>query len=159
MITTIMSNKVETTALKFSQTPFSSALITLMSLFCQFLNWFAFEKLGYPWWIALITPLVLCMMYHFVQLDAGEKNGYSRMFVFIFSVAVPLLLGIIITLILFLGNSELSTFNSNIEYKGTVREIISLYSGRISVTSLYLFVFALIDIPLLGVCDKARKNE
>lgn len=156
---TRMKNKAEETALRFGQSPFSAAVVTLLSLFCQFLNWFAFEKTGYPWWVALITPLVLCAMYHFVQLDAGGKSGYSRIFVFIFSAAVPLLLGIFVTLAVYLGDPQLSTFSADKEYTGTVRELVSLYSGRIAVTSAYLFVFALADIPVLRACDKARKCQ
>ena len=154
-----MSNYTETTALRFGQSPFSAAVITVSSLFCQFLNWFAFEKIGYPWWVALITPLALCAMYHFVQLDAGGKSGYSRIFVFIFSAAVPLLLGIFVTAAVYLGDPDISTFSADKEYTGTVRELISLYSGRIAVTSLYLCAFALVDIPVLKVCGKARKSK
>lgn len=158
MITT-MSNKTETTSLSFRQSPFSAAVITVLSLFSQFMNWFAFEKLDYPWWVTLITPLLLCAMYHFVQLDAGGKNGYSRIFFYVFSAAVPLLLGIFLTLAVYLGDPDLSTFNYEAEYTGTPRELISLYSGRIAITSLYVTVFAAMDIPVLKMCDKARKSR
>jgi hypothetical protein len=153
-----MRNNTEETPLRFRQSPFTAALITVLSLFCQFLNWFAFEKTGYPWWVALITPLLLCAMYHFVQLDSGGNSGHSRIFVFIFSAAVPLLLGIFLTLAVFLADPDISTFNPETEYRGTVRELISLYSGRTAVTSLYLCVFALIDIPLLRAAGKAGKS-
>lgn len=154
----MMRNNTEETSLRFRQSPFTAALITVLSLFCQFLNWFAFEKIGYPWWVALITPLLLCAMYHFVQLDSGGNSGHSRIFVFIFSAAVPLLLGIFLTLAVFQADPDISTFNSETEYRGTVRELISLYSGRTAVTSLYLCVFALIDIPLLRAAGKAGKS-
>jgi hypothetical protein len=144
-----MSNCSAASALRFSQSPLSAAVITALSPFCQFVNWFAFEKIGYPWWVALVTPLLLCAMYHFVQLDAGGNSGYSRVFVFIFSAVVPLLLGIIVTSAVFVSAPEISTFNGEAEYKGSLNELISLYSGRIAVTSAYLSVFALIDIPLL----------
>jgi hypothetical protein len=155
-MTTKMKNNTEAAQLRFTQSPLSAAVITVLSLFCQFLNWFAFEKIGYPWWTALITPLLLCAMYHFVQLDAGGNSGYSRIFVFIFSAAVPLLLGIFLTLAVFLGSPDISTFNPEAEYRGTAAELISLYSGRFAVTSLYLCVFALIDIPVLRACDRRR---
>ncbi|MDO4863159.1 MAG: hypothetical protein Q4A05_03215 [Ruminococcus sp.] len=152
-----MSKNSENTALRFRQSPFSAAVMTVLSLFCQFLDWFAFEKIGYPWWVALITPLLLCAMYHFVQLDAGGNSGYSRIFVFIFSAAVPLLLGIFVTVAVYLGDPQISTFSADREYTGTVRELISLYSGRIAVTSAYLCAFALVDVPVLKACDKARR--
>jgi hypothetical protein len=155
-MTTKMKNNTEAAQLRFTQSPLSAAVITVLSLFCQFLNWFAFEKIGYPWWTALITPLLLCAMYHFVQLDAGGNSGYSRIFVFIFSAAVPLLLGIFLTLAVFLGSPDISTFNPEAEYRETAAELISLYSGRFAVTSLYLCVFALIDIPVLRACDRRR---
>lgn len=158
-MTTIMNKNSAASSLRFPQSPLSAAVITVLSLFCQFLNWFAFEKIGYPWWTALITPLLLCAMYHFVQLDAGGKSGYSRIFVFIFSAAVPLLLGIFLTLAVFFGNPDISTFDPEAEYRGSVPELTALYSGRFIVTSLYLCVFALIDIPILRACDRKRRCE
>ena len=147
------------TELRFYQGPVSAVIITLMSLFCQILNWLILEKMNYPWWVGLITPLMLCAMYHFVQLDAGEKNGYSRIFFFIFSAAVPLLLGILITAAVFYADPNISTFDPAAESKGTVQEIVSLYMGRIAVTSLYVTVFAIIDIPILKAKDKAGKSK
>ena len=157
-MTTKMNDKSDRKSLRFEQNPFTAAVITVLSLFCQFLNWIAFEKLGYPWWVALITPLILCAMYHYVQLDAGKKGGFSRIFVFIFSAAVPLLLGIFLTLAIYFGSPGLSTFDPEAEYRGTVRELISLYSGRTAVTSLYLCVFALIDRAVMRACGKTGKS-
>lgn len=154
-----MNERQEITVLHFHEGMFSAVVITVLSLFAQWLNWFAFEKIGYSWWIALITPLILCMMYHFVQLDAGGKSGFSRIYFFIFSAAVPFLLGILLTILIYLGDPDISTFNPEAEYAGTVQELISLYSGRISVTSLYLMIFAAIDIPILRASDKAGKSR
>lgn len=155
-----MSDKrKEDTALRFYQGPVSAVVITLMSLFCQILNWLALEKMDYSWWVGLITPLILCAMYHFVQLDAGKENGYSRLFFFIFSAAVPLLLGISVTAAVFLGNPDISTFNPEASFNGTAQEMLSLYTGRIAVTSLYVTIFAVIDIPILKARDKAGKNK
>lgn len=147
------------TELRFYQGPVSAVVITLMSLFCQILNWLILEKMDYPWWVGLITPLMLCAMYHFVQLDAGKENGYSRIFFFIFSAAVPLLLGILLTAAVYLGNPGISTFDPAADFNGTAQEIISLYTGRIAVTSLYVTVFAVIDIPILKAKDKAGNGK
>ena len=45
-MTTKMKNNTEAAQLRFTQSPLSAAVITVLSLFCQFLNWFAFEKIG-----------------------------------------------------------------------------------------------------------------
>lgn len=137
----------------------TGAVIALLSLFAQCINWVLFEKIGYSTVISLLTPLVLCLMYHLVQLDAGKNGCFSRSFFFIFSSAVPFIFGLVLTLVMLLLNPGISTFNPDAEYKGTVQEVISVYAGRFMVTSLYLAVFALIDIPVLKYIDKKRETK
>ncbi|MBQ8959698.1 MAG: hypothetical protein IJ071_00555 [Ruminococcus sp.] len=144
-----MSDKKQESRLKYRAAPLTALVITLLSLFCQWVNWLAFDKLGYSWQIALITPLILCLMYHFVQLDAGREGSFSRGFFFVFAVVVPLIFGLLVTGIMILADPELSLFDPSAEYKGSVQEAIATFSGRAVLTSLYLAVFALIDIPLL----------
>ncbi len=48
-----MRNKTEKGVLKFRESPFTALVITVLSLFCQFLNWFAYEKISYAWGITL----------------------------------------------------------------------------------------------------------
>ena len=139
--------------MQFKQTWLTGLVITLMSLFTQWVNWFIFEKIGYDEVYTLLTPLVLCFMYHLVQLDAGGKDTFSRKFFFIFSSVVPFMFGLLVTLIMLLLDPGISTFSPDTPYTGTVPEVISTYAGRFMVTSLYLAVFALIDIPLLRYSD------
>ena len=75
-----MSDKKQESRLKYRAAPLTGLVIFLLSLFCQWVNWFAFDKIGYSWYFALITPLILCLMYHFVQLDAGREGSFSRDF-------------------------------------------------------------------------------
>ncbi len=145
--------------MQFRQTWTSAFVITMLSLFSQWLNWFAFEKLGYDAVFTLVTPLILCLMYHLVQLDSGGNNDFSRKFVFIFSVAVPFLVGLIITLVLLLLDPGISTFNPEADYKGTAAEVISTYAGRFMLSSLYMAVFALIDIPILKYLDSKKEQK
>ena len=140
-----MRNNTERSFLKFCEGPLSGLLITVISLFCQWAVWFVYEKINYAWGFTLVTPLVLCIMYHFVQLDGGREGSFSRRFFFIFSVLVPLLLGVILTGIMLLAAPEISVFSPDAEYRGTVREIIAIYAGRFVFTSLYLLVFAAFD--------------
>lgn len=143
----------------YRQTLLTGVIIALMSLFCQWLNWFAFEKIGYAEAVTLITPLILCFMYHLVQLDAGKNGNFSRGFFFIFSVAVPFLAGLIITLVLLILNPGISTFSPDADYAGTAPEIIATYAGRFMFTSLYLAVFALIDLPIQRYLDSKKENK
>lgn len=145
--------------MKYRQSFLSALVIFMLSMFMQWLNWFAFEKLGYSWEYTLITPLILCLMYHFVQLDAGRDGCFSRKFMFTFSVAVPFLSGLFLTLLILILNPGISNFNPDIDYTGTIPEIIATFSGRVMLTSLYLAVFALIDIPILRSLDKKREEN
>ncbi|MCR4862353.1 MAG: hypothetical protein K5884_07040 [Ruminococcus sp.] len=154
-----MRNESERSFLTFRERPFTAASITAASLFCQWLNWFAYEKIGYVWGITLVTPLILCAVYHCVQLDGGREGSFSRRFVFVFGVAVPLLIGVLLTIVMLLVAPDISVFSPEAEYKGTVREVIATYAGRFVFTSMYLLIFALIDAPVLKNTDKKRKTQ
>lgn len=130
-----------------------------MSLFCQWLNWFTFEKIGYDEKFTLITPLILCFMYHLVQLDAGKNGNFSRGFFFTFSSAVPFLFGLLVTLVLLILNPGISTFSPDVDYTGTPVEIIATYAGRFMFTSLYLAAFALIDLPIQKYLDHKKEQS
>ena len=149
-----MKNDPDRSFLSFRENVFTAVAVTAASLFCQWANWFVYEKINYAWGFTLVTPLVLCLMYHFVQLDGGRKDSFSRRFFFIFSVAVPLLFGILLTGIMLLSAPDISVFSPEAEYRGTVRETIATYAGRFIFTSLYLLVFAVIDAFL-----QKRKND
>ena len=137
----------------------SAIVIFISSLFCQWLNWFIYEKEGYAWGFALITPLVLCMMYHFVQLDAGRNGNFSRIFFFVFSAALPLAASAALALVMKRNYPELGIFGSDRGYSGSAEEKIALYAGRFVLTSAYLAVFAVIDVPLLRYADKKEKKK
>ena len=151
-----MSNGVK--SLNYRGGVMSAAVVFLLSLFAQWLNWFAFEKLEYPWIFTLITPLLLCVMYHFIALESGKNGNFSRKFLYIFSAVLPFCFGLILTLIMFIMNPDISTFNSEAEYEGKAAEVISTYSGRFVITSLYLLIFGIIDIPILKYLDKKEKQ-
>lgn len=150
-------SKDEAAFLRFRQGPMSAVVISLMSLFAQWVNWFALDKLDYSPYIALFTPLILCLMYHFVQLDGGE-GSYPRKFVYVFSAIIPLIFSVCVTLCIFLSAPDISTFNSRLEYSGTIKELISLYTSRFVISSLYIVIFGVIDIPILKAVDKRKKT-
>ncbi|MCD7890982.1 MAG: hypothetical protein LUG26_04205 [Ruminococcus sp.] len=145
--------------MQYKQNWLTGGIIALLSLFVQWLNWFAFEKLGYDEKYTLITPLIICFMYHLVQLDAGKKDSISRKFVFIFSAAVPFAFGLVLTVVFLLIDPGISTFSPDVDYTGTAPEVISTYAGRFMITSLYLTVFALIDIPIQKYLDSRRRKK
>lgn len=135
----------------------SALVITLLSLFCQWANWFVYEKLDYAWGFTLVTPLILCLMYHFIQQDSGRNGNFSRRFFFIFSVIVPLAFGVVLTVIMLISSPDISNFDPDAEYKGTVRETIATYAGRFIFTSLYLLVFAGIDRIIFSLRKRKEK--
>ncbi len=142
--------------LRFRERPLTAVIISLLSLFAQWVNWFALDKFDYSPYIALFTPLILCMMYHFVQLDGGRES-YSRKFVYVFSAVIPLIFSICVTAGIFISEPDISTFNPQLEYGGTVKELISLYTSRFVISSLYIVIFGIIDVPILKAMDKRKK--
>ena len=42
-----MSDKKQESRLKYRAAPLTGLVIFLLSLFCQWVNWFAFDKIGY----------------------------------------------------------------------------------------------------------------
>lgn len=139
---------------------FSSAVtIFAMSLFSQWVNWYIYERAGYEWGFTLITPLVLCMMYHFIQLDAGRHGNFSRSFFFVFSVAMPLIFSIGLTIVMRLAAPDSYVFDPGAEYDSSASSVIAVYAGRFIFTSAYLLIFALIDIPILKRMDQREKEK
>lgn len=128
---------------------FSAAVIIVLSLFAHWVMWFAYLRSGMSKGAFLFMPLILCMMYHFVQLDAGRHGNFSREFFFICAVGVPCIL----CLVLFFITFDLDS--ADISMRGTIAK----YSARIMFSSAYLIVFALIDIPVLRHLDKKEKKD
>ena len=154
-----MSDGSKSRCLSYKASPFTALVITVMSLFMQWFIWFAYEKLDKEWYFNLVSPLVLCMMYHFVRLDAGKNGNFSGKFLFVFSIIVPLALGIAVTLLIYVMNPDISVFNMDKDYGGTAKEIVITYAGRFIYTSLYMLIFAVIDIPILKSTGRKGKDK
>ncbi len=154
-----MNNQnTEISRLKYKEGFFTAAVIVVLSFFCQWINWFAFEKLDYPWWAAVfITPAILCIMYHFVQLDAGQEGNFSRGFFFIFSVLVPLVLSAAVTIAV-LMNVDASYFDLN-ETPASAGQVMATYTGRFTITSAYMLIFAAADAPVLRSQSRKRNSN
>ncbi|MBQ6180550.1 MAG: hypothetical protein IJK31_02555 [Ruminococcus sp.] len=153
-----MSDDSAAQRLRYGQGPLTALIIAVCSIFMQWFLWFVYEKAGYSWGFNLVTPLIICMMYHCVQLDAGRQGNFSRRFCFFWGVIVPLAAGLAMTLFLFLRYPDMSPFSPEADYTGKPREVIAIYSGRIVMTSIYLLIFAVIDIPILKRTDN-KTNE
>lgn len=154
---TTMNNSVR--SLNYRGGVMSAVVVFVLSIFVQWLNWFAYDKLDYHWGLTLATPLILCAAYHFVALDSGKNGNFSRKFLYIFAAVLPLIFGIMLTAVMFVTNPDISTFNAEAEYEGKAAEIVSTYSGRFVITSLYLVIFGIIDMPLLKALDKREAHE
>ena len=63
-----MRNKSEESFLIFRESTFTAIAVTLASLFCQWANWFVYEKINYAWGFT-------CDYYH--TFSHYLKNRYS----------------------------------------------------------------------------------
>ncbi len=132
-------------------------IIAACSLFAQGVHWFVFEKVAFESAMLWLTPLILCMLYHFVMADSGEGKPYSRKFVFLCAVVIPLLLSIIGTLLIWLNYPHLSLFREGVAPDGSLPEVLGLLCGRITLTSTYMAVFTLPDLLLLKYLDGRKQ--
>ncbi|MBR4628492.1 MAG: hypothetical protein IKO47_12525 [Ruminococcus sp.] len=135
--------------LNYHASSFSALVIIILSLFVQCGSWFIFLKSGMSRILFILMPLILCIMYHFVQLDAGKHGNFSREFFFICAVAAPC----IFSLVMFFITFDLDSVDNS------TRGTIAKYSARIMFTSVFLIIFALIDIPVLRHLDKKEKKD
>ena len=69
------------------------ALLTAGSLFAQTLLWVAYDYFRMQVWVMGALPLLICLLYHAVQLDSGADKLMGRRFVFAGACLLPLLLG------------------------------------------------------------------
>ena len=154
-----MSEDQNPGSLNYKAGPLSALVIFILSLFMQWFIWYLFEKIGFGWGYMLLLPLILCMMYHFVQTDSGKNGNFSRRFCFIFSVIAPLVSGVLLTLIMRVSSPDMSIFDPAADYSGSTKEIIATYAGRFIYTSAYLLIFAVIDIPLSRMSAEKRTRK
>ena len=69
------------------------ALLTAGSLFAQTLLWVAYDYFQMQVWVMGALPLLICLLYHAVQLDSGADKLMGRRLVFAGACLLPLLLG------------------------------------------------------------------
>ncbi len=128
----------------------AAAAMTAASLFAQWAHWFVYEKLGFSSVYLCITPLVLCLMYRLLMADCESGGKFSKPFIFVFTVLVPFAVSVIISVYMLIAFPDISTFSASAPEKGIPSEIISLYSGRLVLTSSYLLVYSLLDLLLVS---------
>ena len=135
-----------------------AAVMTAASLFAQWAHWFIYEKTEFSSFYLWFTPLVLCLMYRLLMADSESQGKFSKTFIFIFTVALPLLISLIISVYMLLSYPDISTFSDVKQEMGIPSELIALYSGRIIITSVYLLVYSGIDIIISKICRNLKKS-
>ena len=130
------------------------AMLAAGSLFLQTLLWAAYDYLQMQVWVLAGLPLLICMLYHAVQLDSGKGKLMSRRFVFAGSCIAPLLAGAALGLWMYWTYPGLEVFGGTGWGGGPVQETIAKYSARYLLTSGYLILFAGLD----GVYFRLRKQ-
>lgn len=102
---------------------------------------------------------VLCALYHALQAEPPEKRGMRRSKLFAAAVAFPLVLSVLVTVGCFLYNPDLPVFHPLMEQTPSVVGYVALFSGRITITSLYGLAFARLDVLLLRLQEIRRSRK
>lgn len=121
------------------------ALLTAGSLFAQTLLWAAYDYFQMQVWVIGALPLLLCLLYHAVQLDSGAGRKMSRWFVFAGVCLVPLLIGAALGIGMYWKYPGLEVFGGTGWGGGVIQETVAKYSARYLLTSGYLILFAGLD--------------
>lgn len=135
-----------------------AAVMTAASLFAQWAHWFIFEKIEFSSFYLFFTPLVLCFMYRLLMADSENGGRFSKPFIFIFTVALPLAAAFIISVFMLLNYPDISMFSAVRQESGIPSELIALYSGRIFITSVYLLAYSGIDIFISKIWRNLKKS-
>ncbi len=132
-------------------------IIMACSLFAQGIHWFLYEKIQFAAALLWVTPLILCLLYHCIQADSGRGKNYSRKFVFFSAVLLPLLIGIIGSVMIWFNYPGLSLYNEGVMPDGSLPEQLGLLCGRIVLTSSYMAVFTVPDLLVLQYLDGRKQ--
>ncbi len=124
---------------------FSAIAIVVMSVGFQILHWYLYEMFDFDMRLLCVTPLPLVLAYFAVMRDTGVGHTLPKRFIFAFACVVPLVLGLVLSVICYFNNPNLSIFTGEVSDADTkVNVTIALYSFRVALTSLYLTVCALL---------------
>ena len=127
-----------------------AAVMTAASLFIQIIHWVVFDKVQFDSLYLWFTPLIFCLMYRLLMADCEKGGKISKGFIFSFTVAVPFLLAVLVSVYMIVSYPDISTFFATMEETGVLSETIALYSGRITLTSGYLLVYSLLDALIIS---------
>lgn len=127
-----------------------AAVMTAASLFIQIIHWVVFDKVQFDSAYLWFTPLIFCLMYRLLMADCESGGKISKGFIFSFTVAVPFLLALLVSVYMIISYPDISTFSAIKEETGSVSETISIYSGRIVLTSGYLLIYSLLDLLIIS---------
>ncbi|MBQ7131445.1 MAG: hypothetical protein IJO29_02645 [Oscillospiraceae bacterium] len=124
---------------------FSAFAVFIISLGFQILHWYLYEMLQFDMSLLSLTPLILVLGYYVVIKDAGVGHTLPKRFIFKFGCIAPLVLGIIVSIICYFNDPNLSIFIGTESDSDTkLKIILALYSFRVALTSLYLTIGALV---------------
>lgn len=138
----------------------AAAVMTAASLFAQWAHWFIYEKIEFSSVYLCFTPLVLCLMYRLLMADTESGGRFSKPFIFVFTVLVPFVISVVVSVYMLIAFPDISTFSVSQPEKGILSEKISLYSGRLVLTSAYLLVYSLLDLLIVSkVWEKMRSKS
>lgn len=117
-------------------------LTVLGSLFVQCLCWAIYDYLGLSTWLCGLSAVITAVLYHFIQRE--EETGLPRGGVFCAAILTPFLLGVTVTVAVFLRHPQIMNTSAALDGVSPFTETLSLYSARLLINGLALMLFALI---------------
>lgn len=133
------------------KTTWGKALVmTAASLFIQVIHWVVFDKVQFDSTYLWFTPLIFCLMYRFLMADCENGGKISKSFIFCFTALIPFLLAVGVSVYMIISYPDISTFSATKEESGIISETVSLYSGRLVLTSGYLLIYSLLDLLFIS---------
>lgn len=135
------------------------ALLFAGSMICQWVLWFAYEKLEMQVYQFFALPLLLCILYHALQYDSGKDKPLSRGLVFRGTVLYPLVFSAAFVIILFVKFPMLAQFGGEGDDRYAAQELLAGYASKFLITSLYLLFFSALDAVYFLVRQNMKKEK
>lgn len=130
-------------------------LVLAGSLFIQIFSWAICDYLQISAGLFLLPALITALLYRGIQQE--NHIGISRISVFIAAVVIPFLFAGILTFRDILMYPNLNLLGAEADGVSKTRELLAVYSARLTINGAILVVFSLIDVLLF--CRKSNERK
>lgn len=129
------------------------------SLALQLVYWLIYAVTEFPAVLLAVAPLLLCAIYHAIQHMPLEKRKLTRLAVFVSTALLPFVVSVIVSVVCYTRNPDLTVYHAWMDQVRDTEENVALYAGRMTITGVYLVVFAALDVPLQKLHTWAQNRE